>query len=140
MAELKTKKTNASVKAFIDAVENETRRKDARAIAKLMREVTGKRAKLWGSSIIGYGSYKYEYDSGQSGEWPLVGFSPRKANLVLYIMPGFSGSAPLMKKLGKHKTGKSCLYINKLEDVDMDVLRELVEGAVEHMKRKYETS
>lgn len=140
MAELKTKKTNASVKAFIDAVDNETRRKDARAIAKLLAEVTGKRAKLWGTSIVGYGSYKYEYDSGQSGEWPLVGFSPRKSNLVLYIMPGFSGAAPLMKKLGKHKTGKSCLYINKLEDIDMDVLRELVEGAVEHMKSKYETS
>lgn len=140
MAELKTKKTNASVKAFIDAVENETRRKDARAVAKLMREVTGKRAKLWGTSIVGYGSYKYAYDSGQSGEWPMVGFSPRKSNLVLYIMPGFSGSAALMKKLGKHKTGKSCLYINKLDDVDMDVLRELVQSAVEYMKSKYETS
>lgn len=129
MAEPKTKKTTASVTGFIDAVESDVRRADAKAVLKMMKEVTGEKAALWGPSIVGFGAY-----TTPSGEWPIVGFSPRKANLVLYVMPGFAQYDALMKKLGKHKTGKSCLYINKLADVDQGVLRELVERSVAHMR------
>jgi hypothetical protein len=131
MAELKTKKTTASVAAFIDAVENDARRADAKTVLKLMREVTGERPAMWGPSIIGFGTYQ-----GPTGPWPIVGFSPRKANLVLYLMDGYDNE-PLMKNLGKHKTGRSCLYINKLADVDMAVLRKLVEKSVAAMRKKY---
>lgn len=132
MAEPKTKKTAASVTAFIDAVENDVRRTDARAVLKLMKDVTGEKAALWGPSIIGFGSYK-----SATGDWPIVGFSPRKANLVLYVMPGFAQYDALLKKLGKHKTGKSCLYLNKLADVDQAVLRDLVERSVAHMRSRH---
>jgi hypothetical protein len=131
-AEPKTKKTIASVSAFIDAVENETRRVDAKAVLKLMKEVTGEKPAMWGPSIIGFGAYK-----GPTGDWPIVGFSPRKANLVLYIMPGFAQYDALLAKLGKHKTGKSCLYLNKLSDADPAVLRQLVERSVAHMRKLY---
>jgi hypothetical protein len=132
MAEAKTKKTTASVKDFIAAVENETRRKDAQTVLKLMQEVTGEKPALWGASIVGFGAYDLP-----SGEWPLVGFSPRKANLVLYVMPGFAGYEGLLARLGKHKTGASCLYLNKLADVDMEVLRELVAKSVAAMRKKH---
>lgn len=132
MAEPMTKKTAASVTAFIDAVENDVRRADARAVLKLMKDVTGEKAALWGPSIIGFGSYK-----SATGDWPIVGFSPRKANLVLYVMPGFAQYDALLKKLGKHKTGKSCLYLNKLADVDQAVLRDLVERSVAHMRSRH---
>lgn len=135
MAELKTKPNKASVKAFIDGVEDEQRRKDARAILKLMKEVTGKRPKMWGPSIVGFGSYHYKYASGREGDWFVAGFSPRKQNTTLYIMSGFKEHDKLLATLGKHKTGKSCLYINKLEDVDIKVLRELVKRSVEHVSR-----
>jgi hypothetical protein len=102
---------------------------------KLMKEVTGEEPVMWGPSIVGYGSYRYEYKSGRTGEWMLVGFAPRKQNLTLYIMPGFEHYESLLSKLGKYSTGKSCLYIKKIEDVDEDVLRELVRQSVEHMKR-----
>ena len=139
MAELKTKKSSASVPAFINAIENETRRADAKALHKMMREVTGKRARLWGS-IIGYGSYNYTYDTGHSGSAALCGFSPRKQNLVVYIMPGFKPYKPLLAKLGKFKTGSSCLYINKLADVDEKVLRTLVDRSYRDMRKKYNVS
>lgn len=132
MAELKTKKTTASVTAFIDAVENDVRRADAKTIMKLMREITGEKPAMWGPSIVGFGAYE-----GSTGPWPIVGFSPRKANLVLYIMPGFAQYDALLGKLGKHKTGASCLYVNKLADVDMDVLRKLVAQSVAAMRKKY---
>jgi len=132
MAEPKTKKTAASVTAFIDAVDNEVRRADAKAVLRLMKDVTGEKAAMWGPSIVGFGAYR-----SASGDWPIVGFSPRKSNLVLYIMPGFAQYEALLKKLGKHKTGKSCLYLNKLADVDMAVLRELVERSVAHMRAKH---
>jgi hypothetical protein len=132
MAELKTKKTTASVTAFIDAVESDVRRADAKTILKLMREITGEKPAMWGPSIIGFGAYE-----GPTGPWPIVGFSPRKANLVLYIMPGFAQYDALLGKLGKHKTGASCLYVNKLADVDMDVLRKLVAQSVAAMRKKY---
>lgn len=131
-AEPKTKKTKASVTAFIDAVENDTRRADAKVVAKMMREVTGEAPAMWGPSIIGYGSYK-----GPTGDWPIAGFSPRKSNMVLYIMPGFDGYKGLLAKLGKHKTAVSCLYINKLVDVDMGVLREIVTKSVADVRKKY---
>ncbi len=132
MAEPKTQRTKASVAAFIAAVEDDTRRTDAKAVDKLMREITGEKPAMWGPSIIGYG----EYD-GPTGKWPRLGFSPRKANLVLYVMDGYD-SEPLMKKLGKHKTGRSCLYINKLADIDPAVLRTIVTNGWNAMAKKYE--
>lgn len=132
MAEPKTKPTKESVAAFLSAIEHEQRRKDAKAVDKIMREVTGKKPVMWGSAIVGYGSYQTK-----SGDWPRLGFSPRKANLVLYIMPGFKEAAPLLKKLGKHKIGGSCLYINKLDDVDDAVLRELVTASWKNMEAKH---
>lgn len=130
--EPKTKPTAASVAAFIDAVENEQRRKDAKTVDKLMREITGEKPVMWGPSIIGYGRY-----TTPTGPWPIVGFSPRKANLVLYVMSGFAGEGALMARLGKHKTGKSCLYLNKLDDVDGAVLKEIVARSVAHMRKTY---
>lgn len=135
MSDLKTQKNNASVEAFLEGVGIEGKREDSFTILELMREVTGEAASMWGSSIIGFGSYRYKYASGEGGEWFLTGFSPRVQNLTLYIMPGFEHYDSLLKKLGKYKTGKSCLYINKLEDVDLDVLRELVKQSVEHMQK-----
>ncbi len=134
MAELKTKPTDSSVEAYLNSVEPEKKRQDSFAILELMREVTGEEPQMWGSSIIGFGSYHYKYASGRDADWMLVGFAPRKQALTLYIMSGFDGYDELMADLGKHKTGKSCLYINKLEDVDLDTLRELVRQSVEHMK------
>ncbi len=131
MAEPNTKKTKASVSAFIAAVEDETRRSDAKVVDKLMREITGEKPAMWGPTIIGYGEYE-----GPTGRWPRLGFSPRKANLVLYLLDGYE-SEPLMKKLGKHKTGRSCLYINKLADVDAGVLRELVAKGWKAMAKKH---
>lgn len=133
MAELKTKATKESVTAFIDAVADETRRKDCKTVMKLMAEVTKEKPRMWGASIVGYGKYAYTYASGQSGEWPIVSFSPRKNDLTLYIMPGVDAFPDLMSKLGKYKTGKSCLYLKKLADVDLGVLRELVEQSVARM-------
>ena len=133
MAELKTKRTKASVKVFLDAVEDEQKRKDAKAIAKLMQEVSGERPYMLGESIVGFGVYKIP-----SGEWPLVGFSPRKANLTLYIMPGFKGFDGLVEKLGKHKRSKGCLYLKRLSDIDTGVLRELIAKSVAWMREKYE--
>jgi hypothetical protein len=133
MAELKTKPTDASVEAYLNCVEPEKKRQDSFAVLELMREVTGEEPKMWGSSIIGFGSYHYKYASGREADWMLVGFAPRKQALTLYIMSGFEGYDELMADLGKHKTGKSCLYINKLDDIDLDTLRELVKQSVEHM-------
>jgi hypothetical protein len=128
----KTTRTNASVTAFLDSVEDETRRADAKAVLKLMKEATGEKPAMWGASIVGFGSYK-----SNTGDWPIVGFSPRKANLVLYIMPGFAQYDALLAKLGKHKTGTSCLYIGKMADIDQDALRELIARSVARMKEKY---
>ncbi|MCB9765769.1 MAG: DUF1801 domain-containing protein [Alphaproteobacteria bacterium] len=137
MATLKTHETDASVDAFLDAVEDERKRADARAICDLMAEITGEPPRMWGPTIVGFGRYAYTYESGRTGEWMRVGFSPRKRNLTLYIMPGFSEYDGLMGQLGRFKTGKSCLYINKLADVDQGVLRELVSRSVQHMAEKY---
>lgn len=139
MAELKTKQNSGSVTKFLGAVEDKQQRADAKKLSAMMREATGARAKMWGASIVGFGSYHYKYASGQEGDWPLVGYSPRAKNLSIYIMAGFSGSEKLMAKLGKHKTGKSCLYIKRLEDVDEAVLRKLIDKSVKYMRSKYET-
>ncbi len=112
-------------------------RSECRVIAKMMRDVTGKRARMWGTSIVGFGTYDYKYASGREGSWPIVGFSPRSKNLTLYIMPGFSTFEKLMGQLGKYKTGKSCLYIKSLEDVDQKKLKALIDGSVKFMKKKY---
>jgi len=137
MAELKTKATTQSVSAFLNSIEDRKKRADCRVIAKMMRDATGKRARMWGTSIVGFGSYGYKYASGHEGSWALVGFSPRSQNLTIYIMPGFSNFDKLMSQLGKYKTGKSCLYIKSLEDVDQNKLKSLIEGSVKTMKRKY---
>jgi hypothetical protein len=132
MAEPKTQKTKASVAAFIAAVEDDTRRKDAKAVDKMMRDITGEKPVMWGPSIIGYGEFK----NPNGVKWPRLGFSPRKANLVLYVMDGYE-KEPLMKDLGKYKTGRSCLYINKLADVDEGVLRKIATNGWKIMAKKY---
>jgi len=136
-AKNKTIATEASVEAFLDAVADPQRRADARALDALMRKATGCAPKMWGGAIVGYDEYHYVYDSGREGDMAMVGFSPRKQNLVLYIMPGFEDYEPLLKRLGKHKTGKSCLYLNRLEDVDLAVLEKLVAASVAAMRKKH---
>ena len=133
--ENKTKENEASVEAFLNGIEDEQRRKDCQAVAKLMQQVTKQKPKMWGSAIVGFGSYHYKYASGREGDSPLTGFSPRKQNLTLYIVAGFDDYEALMKKLGKHKTGKVCLYINKLSEIDVAVLKQLIQKSVEHMKK-----
>ncbi len=133
-AELKTKVNEASVDAFIDQ-QSEAVAKDCRMIIKLMKKATGEDPKMWGASIVGFGRYAYEGASGRSGEWMITGFSPRKTNLTIYIMMGFEKEAALMKKLGKHTTGKSCLYIKKLADIDLKALEELIAKGVKAMAK-----
>ncbi len=137
MADLKTKKTRASVTAFLNGIEDPDRRRDCKAIAALMQKATGEKPAMWGETIVGFGSYHYKYASGREGDWMLTGFSPRKQNLTLYIMAGFDRYDDLLKKLGRHTTGKSCLYIKRLDDVDRDVLEALVSASVEHMRKRH---
>ena len=133
MAELKTKPNDQSVEAFLNNVTDEKKRQDSFTILELMKQVTNEAPKMWGDSIVGFGSYHFVYASGREGDWPLVGFSPRKQSLTLYIMSGFDQYDALLEKLGKFKTGKSCLYIKKIEDIDLPTLTELVKQSVEHM-------
>jgi len=137
MADNQTKPTKLSVAAFIDAVADETRRADAKALVKLMQRATGERPKMWGPTIVGFGSYHYTYETGREGDMPLAGFSPRKAATVLYGMRGSSDSDALLAKLGKHTTGKGCLYIKKLADVDQKVLEELAVKSVAAMRGRH---
>jgi hypothetical protein len=132
MAEMKTKRNKKSVQKFLKDLENRKRAQDAQVVVKIMKEVTGLKPAMWGEFIIGFGTYHYEYESGRTGEVPLVGFSPRKANLTLYI----GKDETLLKKLGKHKTSKACLYINRLEDVDLAVLQKLIKKSFEKGKKK----
>ncbi|MFS4492061.1 DUF1801 domain-containing protein [Maribacter sp. 2308TA10-17] len=136
MSENKTIATTASVQAFLDAVENDTRRNDSYALLELMQEITGYPPVLWGNSLIGFGSYHYKYDTGREGDMLIAGFSPRKQNLAVYNT-GFVRYPKIMERLGKYKAGKSCLYINKLSDVNLDVLSELIKTSFEHMNTKY---
>src|SRR6516165_6043490 len=126
MPDNKTKPTKLSVAAFIDTLTDPARRADAKAILKLMQSAAGEKPKMWGPSIIGFGSYHYTYDTGREGDMPLIAFSPRKAATVLYNMTAFSASKALLAKLGKHTTGKGCLYIKKLADVDQKVLETMI--------------
>ncbi len=137
MADLKTKPNKRSVKEFIDGITVEQKRKDCRVVMRIMKDVTGKRPKMWGDGIVGFGSYHYKYDSGREGDYFVTGFSPRKQALTLYIMAGFSRYDDLMSRLGKYKTGKSCLYIKRLDDVDLDVLRDLIEQSVAYVSRRW---
>ena len=139
MAENKTRKTGASVEKFIASVENKRRREDGLTLLEMMREITGLEPEMWGPSIIGFGDYHYKYASGREGDMFLTGFSPRKQSLSLYIMDGFDGRDDLLARLGKHRRSVSCLYVNKLADVDMDVLRELVSRAFESAKANAES-
>ena len=136
MSDLKTKKTRQDPEAFIEKVEHETRRKDSRIIYKMMSKITGDSGSMWGSSIIGFGHYHYKYASGREADWFLTGFSPRKASLSLYIMTGFKHYEEILSRLGKFKTGKGCLYINKLDDVDLNVLEELISESVNYLRSK----
>ena len=133
MGELKTKRTGASVKEFLAAVD-EDRRDDCQTIVKMMKKATGADPKMWGPSIVGFGDYKYRYPDGREMDWMLAAFSPRKRELVLYIMAGFDSYDELMAKLGKHKSGKSCLYIKRLSDVDTGVLQQLIDDSVKHLR------
>ena len=137
MAELKTKPTKMKVSTFLDAMEDENKRKDCRELVTLMKSVTGKNPKMWGTAIVGFGSYHYQYKSGREGDWMVTGFSPRKQNISIYIMPGFSDYGAMMKKLGKYTTGKSCLYVKDLDDIDRKILRKLVQKSVADMKQMY---
>jgi len=139
MAALKTRPTRASVTAFVNAIDDPEQRRDARKIAAIMRKATGKSARMWGSSIIGYGVYRYSNTAGKDFEWMLTGYSPRKQAMSVYIMNGFDGYDRLLAKLGKFKTGKSCLYIKRLSDIDVAVLEELIRASVADMRRRYDT-
>jgi hypothetical protein len=130
MADNKTKATQVSVTAWIDGLTDEAKRADAKALVKIMQRATGEKPKMWGPSIIGFGSHHYKYETGREGDTPLAGFSPRKSATVLYGVTGFSDADAFLAKLGKHTTGKGCLYVKKLADVDQKVLEELVEKAV----------
>lgn len=139
MAELKTKVTKESVHAFIKSINDEEKQKDADALLKIFKSATNMAPKMWGTSIIGYGSYHYKSErSRQEGEWPLTGFSPRKQNLSIYIMPGFKNYATLLQKLGKHTTSVGCLYIKRLSDIDTKVLTRIIKMSVVDMKKKYQ--
>ncbi len=139
MAENKTIPNKSSVTAFINGIEDEQKRRDARKLAAMMREATGARARMWGPSIVGFGQYHYQYASGREGDSMITGFSPRKQAMTLYVIPGFQHFGTLMAKLGKYKTGKSCLYIKRLSDVDEKVLKRLIERSVQYMRENYDT-
>ena len=134
MAELKTKPTGESVKDFINKIPDEERRADCFQVAKIMEEITGKKPKMWGPSIVGFGTFHYKYDSGREGDWLVTGFSPRKKDLTLYLMMGFQKHGELMKKLGKHSAAKSCLYIKRLSDVHLPTLKKLIERSVKELE------
>ena len=137
-SENKTQPTTASVEAFLQSIEHETRRADGFALLELFNRITGMKPKMWGPSIVGYGRYHYKYESGREGDFLLTGFSPRKSALSIYIMPGYRDMSEKLERLGKHKTGRSCLYINKLDDIDLTVLEEIVLDGIAYMKERYE--
>lgn len=135
MSDLKTQRNDGDVRAYLEAVANPRRREDSLVMLELMSEITGEPPAMWGSGIVGFGSYRYRYASGREGDWFLTGFAPRKQALTLYIMPGFDRYAALLAKLGKYKTGKSCLYVNKLDDVNLEALKTLIAASVKTMRR-----
>ena len=135
MAELKTKQNDASVIDFLNAVENPQRKEDAFTVLEMMKTASGEEPKMWGGSIVGFGTYQYTYANGKTGDWMKIGFSPRKASMSLYLMCGLEALKPFLPKLGKHKTGKGCLYINKLSDVDLGVLNEMILDTLKRMEQ-----
>ncbi|MFX0012037.1 MAG: DUF1801 domain-containing protein [Candidatus Hermodarchaeota archaeon] len=135
MSNLKTKPNSNSVSEFLKKVESPAKREDSFEIIRILKEITKEEPVMWGDSIVGFGSYHYKYESGREGDWFLTGFSPRKQNLTLYIMSGFDNHKTLLNKLGKYKIGKSCLYINKLKDIDKSVLRELILDSIKSIKQ-----
>lgn len=138
--QLKTKQNSTSVSAFINSIEDAQKKADAKKLLALFKKATGKTPKMWGSSIIGFGSYHYVYPSGQEGNWMATGFSPRKQALTLYIMPGYANYQDLLKKLGPHKLGKSCLYIKRFEDINVHVLEKLIKAGLTDLKKQYPVS
>lgn len=138
MSDLKTKENDASVEAFLNGVEHDVRRADAFTLLEIMTPLTGEPAKMWGKSIVGFGRYHYKYKSGREGDWMLTGFSPRKASMSVYIMSGFKEEQDLLSKLGKHKHSVSCLYINKLPDIDQVILEELISRSLVKMRKWYD--
>lgn len=137
MAELKTKETDLSVDAYLDAIMDETRRQDCRKLIEILSEATNTKPRMWGSSIVGFGSYHYKYASGHEGDACLTGFASRKQDLTLYIMPGFDNYGSLLARLGKHKSGKSCLYVKRLADIDLAILAELVKLSVQETRQRH---
>ena len=137
MAKLKTTETTQSVTGFINAIKDETKRKDCFEVVAMMRELTGLEPKMWGPSIVGFGSYHYKYASGHEGDMPMLAFSPRAAAIVFYICDDFTNKAALLQQLGKHTTGKVCLYVKKLSDVDVTVLKKILAGSYKEMQVKY---
>lgn len=136
MAELKTKPTKVSVAAYVKKITDAQKRADTQTLVALMTQATKSDPVMWGTSIIGFGSYRYEYASGQKGDWPIIGLAPRKQNLTLYIMPGFDERDTLLKKLGPHKISKSCLYIKRLSDIDMPTLKKIITRSIAEMKKR----
>ena len=136
-AQNKTTENKADVDQFLNTVKDEQKKADCQELKSMMERITNKPAKMWGASIVGFDTYHYKYASGREGKFMKVGFSPRAQNLTVYIMPGFDRYTALMAQLGKHKTGKSCLYIKRLEDVDRDVLEKLIKGSFDYMTNKY---
>ncbi len=136
-AQNKTTENEASVNKFLNSVKDNQKKADCLELKGMMETITKKPAKMWGASIVGFDTYHYKYDSGREGDMMKVGFSPRAQSLTIYIMPGFERYAELMEKLGKHKTGKSCLYIKKLDDIDRDTLKDLIQGSFDYMTNKY---
>jgi hypothetical protein len=134
MAELKTQPSDDDVDAFLDAIADEQKRSDAHELRRMMAEVTGDDGAMWGTAMVGFGTYHYRYASGREGDWFQVGFSPRARAHSIYIMAGFDGYDQLLDRLGKHSTGKACLYVKRLDDIDRDVLRALIEASVEHIR------
>lgn len=137
MSDNKTKPTNSSVSAFLDAIEGDERRKDCQMLAAMMTKITGKPAVMWGPSIVGFDTYHYKYESGREGDMAVTGFSPRKGDISVYLTAGSAEQADLLARLGRHKMGKSCLYIRKLSDVDLTVLAQLISESVAEIKRRY---
>jgi len=133
MAEQKTKPTKASVKEFLNQIPDKERREDCFAVAKIMEEITGDKPKMWGPSIVGFGTYRYKYASGREGDWPVTAFSPRKKDLTVYLMMGFTKHTELMQKLGKHSAAKSCLYIKRLSDIHVPTLKKLIKISVKDL-------
>ena len=137
MAENKTRPTDVRVDDFLDSVPDPERRDDARKLRSMMERISGRPARMWGASIVGFGLYRYKYESGHGGEWARIGFSPRARELVLYVADGFPRHQALMDRLGRYKTGKSCLYVRRLADVDEQVLEALIGESLEHMREAY---